>query len=275
MSARSRTTGAQFAVLLLGVAALAGLVWLVLILLRPPAGVAAPAMTPTPVGTATFTLTPSPSPTATATATITPSPTRTPTPTPLAPLACLPPEAPREEAQVVAVINGAYIEVRTANARFFVRYLGVDPTGDGQAAAALNRSLVEGQTVTLVENGVDSDDQGNRLRYVLAGERFVNFELVRQGAALAGLYPLPSICLDTFLAAEGLARAEKLGYWAALGPAPLQTFPVDQTPPCDCRLRYSCTDFASQSDAQACYNACGDYRNAGLDPDHNGLACDE
>ncbi len=275
MSARSRTNSAQFFVLLVGVIVLAGMAWLVIVLIRPASGAAAPVLPPTAAGSATFTLTPSPSPSASATLTATPRPSLTPTPTPLIPLACLPPDAPREEAQVAAVVNGAYIEVKTARGRFFVRYLGVDPTGDGQAAAALNRSLVEGQTVTLVADGVDSDDQGDLLRYVLAGERFVNFELVRQGAALAGLYPPPSACVDTLLAAEGLARAEQLGYWQGSAAAPLVTLPASPGASCDCRVKYACSDFASQGDAQACYNACGDYRNAGLDPDHNGLACDE
>ena len=176
---------------------------------------------------------------------------------------------------MVAVINGAYIEVRTGSERFFVRYLGVDPTGDGQAAAALNQALVEGQEVTLVTDGAESDGQGNQLRYVLAGDQFVNFELVRQGVALPGLYPPAVQCMDTLLAAETLAHVENLGYWASTGVEPLVTVPANQEPVCDCRVRYACAEFSSQSDAQACYNACGDYRNASLDPDHNGLACDE
>lgn len=275
MSDRSRTNGAQFAVLLVGVMVLAGMIWLILFLLKPDSGVAAPAPTETPAGTATPTSTPSPSATATATFTPTPLPSLTPTPTPLVPLACIPPDAPRELAQVVAVINGAYLEVRTGSERFFVRYLGVDPTGDGQAAAALNQALVEGQEVTLVTDGAESDGQGNQLRYVLAGDKFVNFELVRQGTALAGLYPPAVQCIDTLLAAELLAHTENLGYWASTGVEPLVTIPANPAPVCDCRVRYACSEFSSQSDAQDCYNACGDYRNSSLDPDHNGLACDE
>ena len=275
MSDHSRTNGAQFAVLLAGVLVLAGMIWLILFLLQPVSGEAAPAPTPTPAGTSTPTYTSSPSPTATATITPTSLPSLTPTPTPLVPLACLPPEAPREQALVVAVINGAYIEVKAGEERFFVRYLGVDPTGDGQAAAALNRGLVEGQEVTLVTDGAESDGQGDQLRYVLAGDRFVNFELVRQGTALAGLYPPAIHCMDMLLGAETLAHAENLGYWASTGAEPLVTFPANPAPACDCRVKYSCSEFGSQSDAQACYNACGDYRNSSLDPDHNGLACDE
>jgi hypothetical protein len=134
---------------------------------------------------------------------------------------------------------------------------------------------VDAQTVSMVADAIDKDDQGYLLRYVLAGDVFVNFDLVRKGAALVALNQTLPACLDTLLAAEKLARDEKTGFWGAAAGTPLPPQITPLEPPCDCNVKYSCTDFASQPAAQACYNACGDYRNAGLDPDHNGLACDE
>jgi len=215
------------------------------------------------------TLTPSETPTPS------PSPTATPSPTPLDPLSCLAPDAPRAEGQVSAVVSGSVIEVKEGGRRYFVRYLGVDPVGDGQASAAFNRQLVEGQRVTLVSDLVDVDERGNRLRYVLAGEVFVNFEMIRQGLALPGFSPPAQACQAVLLAAEALARQEKLGYWGLAEGTPMLPGATLPEAGCDCAVRYTCADFSSQSAAQACYNACGDYRNTGLDPDHNGLACDE
>lgn len=227
----------------------------------------APEVVPTQAPSASPTHTPSASPSPTATPTV--------TPTLLAPLTCLPEEAERVEASVNAVVGASVIQVREGNRRYFVRYLGVDPAGDGYAAAEFNRQLVEGRVVTLIGDGPDADEQGNLLRYVLAGDVFVNFEIVRQGLALVSLNPPPAACQGVLLAGEELARRARLGYWGVADGTPFAPFATSAVPPCDCNIRYTCAEFASQSAAQACYNACGDYRNASLDPDHNGLACDE
>lgn len=235
---------------------------------------------------------PAPLPTSTSSPIQTQSPASSPTPgggeaslvptTTANPLTCLPPDAERSQARVTSVLDAATIQVQLNGQTVTVRYLGVDPAGPGAdtQSTALNRSLVEGQTVELVKDIYDADAQGRLLRYVLAGNEFVNYEMVRQGAALAALYPPGIACADTLVAADRLARAEHLGFWAAGQQANLPATPTpapgnpSQNPPCDCNHAYSCSDFTSQSAAQACYDACGDYRNAGLDADHNGLACE-
>ncbi|MBI4928691.1 MAG: hypothetical protein HY835_13055, partial [Anaerolineae bacterium] len=206
---------------------------------------------------------------------ITPSPSPTITPTPLPPAACLRVNAAREEAEVVAVLSANTIEVKTTESRYFVRYLGVDLVGDGLAGLALNRTLVEGKIVTLIGDATDGGDPEYRLRYVMSGDIFVNYALVRQGTAMTALFPSIPECMDVFLAGEALAKSELAGFWGQQGATSLPPGVGTLAPACDCKVRYACTDFASQSDAQACYNACGDYRNSSLDPDHNGLACDE
>jgi endonuclease YncB( thermonuclease family) len=262
-------------VVLLIIAAL-GLAVVLLFFSPPPT---APAVQPSGVTPVSL-----PSPTLSIPPAQTPLPSVSPAPsaTPL-PQACLPPDGERSQARVTAVLDGATIQAEVNGHPVTVRYLGVDPPGPGAAAGstALNRSLVEGQTVDLVKDIYDSDAQGRLLRYVLAGDVFVNYVLVRQGDALAALYPPGISCAETLVAADRLARAERLGFWASAPQAALPATPTSaaaggatQRAPCDCNRTYSCSDFASQSSAQACYNACGDYRNAGLDADHNGLACE-
>lgn len=275
MDSRKRFTGAQNALITLVIFLTVGLLGALMFLLQRGAAAQSPSPTPSQAATATAlptktaTFTPSP------TASSTPTPSATPSPTPLAPLACLPVDMVRVDAEVRAVVSGSVIVVKENGARYFVRYLGVDPFGDGLSSAAYNRELVEGQTVSLYGGLTDNDGQGNMLRFVVVGERLVNFEMVRQGMALVGLYPAFSTCLDTLLAGQALAKQESLGYWGLDSGTPLAPIITPPEAACDCDVRYACTDFSSQSAAQACYNACGDYRNVSLDPDYNGLACDE
>lgn len=276
MSPRQKIHGAQDALLLLVfLLALGGLGGVFFWMKSGGVGAATGGASPTPSAALLHSATPWPTPTPSATPTLSPSPTVTPSPTPIDPLSCLAPDAPHAEGQVSAVVSGSVIEVKEGGRRYFVRYLGVDPAGDGQAAAAFNRQLVEGQRVTLVSDLADVDERGNHLRYVLVGDILVNFEMVRQGLALPGFSPPAQACQAVLLAAEALARQEKLGYWGLAEGTPMLPGATRPEPECDCTLRYTCADFPSQSAAQACYNACGDYRNTGLDPDHNGLACDE
>jgi hypothetical protein len=158
-----------------------------------------------------------------------------------------------------------------------VTLLGVETAGEDGFALGVLRQLVEGQRVQLLREAVDVDSGGRLLRYVIAGGVFVNYELVRRGAGLPALYPPGQACAETMLAAERLARAEGLGYWSLIGGGLVGGL-VTTTPgalPCDCSVEYQCLDFTLRSDAQACYDACGDYRNVTLDEDNDGLACED
>lgn len=194
------------------------------------------------------------------------------------PLACLPDPGQAEEGRAAAVLEDAGIQVELAGKTAEVRLIGVDPAGSSAQVMALLRELVEGKTLRLLRDGQDADAQGNLLRYVLVGETFVNFEMVRRGAALPALYPPRMACMESFLAAGQRARAEGKGYWSLQPDLPGGLLPVPTASaseqPCDCAQTYACTDFKTRSAAQACYNACGDYRNTTLDPDHNGQACE-
>lgn len=203
-----------------------------------------------PIPTATLTLTPSPSPkpTRTATATRTPTPSRTPrptaTPTPeirsdalrtIPGAECLPPDRPVESAHLVRVIDGDTIDVALGGQTRRVRYIGIDAPERNQPfyaeSAAANRSLVAGKTLWLVRDVSETDRYGRLLRYVIAGEIFVNLALVREGYAQTMTVPPDVSCAEAFRAAEAEARAAGRGLWGWPTPTPTALLPTAAPPP--------------------------------------------
>ena len=97
----------------------------------------------------------------------------------------------------------------------------------GRAAlAALRRLAPIGRAITLVRDPeLDATDRyGRLLRYVVAGGRNVNLELVREGAASAYFFhgDLGRYARD-LLTAVTEAQASKRGYWGACPRARLDT----------------------------------------------------
>ena len=105
-----------------------------------------------------------------------------------------------------------------------VRYIGMDtpemrgennnPEPYALEACQVNAALVEGRSVRLVRDASDTDRYGRLLRYVYAGETFVNAELVRQGLAYAFPLPPDTQYSSLFENLERDARKKKLGMWA-------------------------------------------------------------
>ena len=134
-----------------------------------------------------------PPPTAEPTATITPTLTPTFTPLPAIPAIpeaeCIPTVTEREFATVSNVVDGDTIDVLIEGASFRVRYIGMDAPEVGEPysseATSRNTELVQGRTVTLVKDASETDISGSLLRYVLSGNSFVNYSLVRDGFAYA------------------------------------------------------------------------------------------
>lgn len=97
-----------------------------------------------------------------------------------------------ESGVVTQVIDGDTIEVQIGDVGYRVRYVGVNtPERDEvcyQSATDANRSLVAGQTVTLVRDQSNTDRYGRLLRFVYVGDLFVNATLVNQGHAEAVVY---------------------------------------------------------------------------------------
>lgn len=121
---------------------------------------------------------------------------------------------------VERVVDGDTIELENGEK---VRYIGIDTPETkhpnkaiqcfGVEAAVQNKELVEGKAVRLEKDVTDRDRYGRLLRYVYVGEKFINYELVRQGFALVYTYPPDVKYNEVFLEAQKQAREEKLGLW--------------------------------------------------------------
>lgn len=123
--------------------------------------------------------------------------------------------------KVTRVIDGDTIEIEGGQR---VRYIGIDTpeTVDprkpvqcfGIEASKKNKELVEGQRVRLEKDITDRDKYRRLLRYVWAGDTFVNLELVKQGFAHSYSYPPDIKYQDRFVEAEREARMAKSGLWS-------------------------------------------------------------
>lgn len=137
---------------------------------------------------------------------------------------CLPPN-PIEVAIVSSIVDGDTIHVQMNGQEYKVRYIGIDApeTGTGNQAsiaAAANSAMTNGQTVMMVKDQSETDSFGRLLRYVIAGNGFVNYELVRQGYASAKDYPPDSACAHTLAAAMQEASSNHLGLWSPTATSP-------------------------------------------------------
>jgi micrococcal nuclease len=135
----------------------------------------------------------------------------------------------RQYARVTRIIDGDTIEVDIGGQTYRVRYIGMDTPENtsqidyfGPEATYKNRLLVEGKTVLLFRDVSETDRYNRLLRYVVADNIFVNYELVRAGYASVATYPPDVACKDNFLAAQSFARQSLLGFWA---PTPIPAVP--------------------------------------------------
>jgi len=127
----------------------------------------------------------------------------------------IPPGA--EVADVIGVIDGDTIDVRIDGVEYRVRYIGINTPERDEAcyeeASAANAALVERQQLILVRDTSETDQYGRLLRYVYAGDLFVNAELVAEGWAEARRYPPDTYYADYLNELEQDARAGNLGCW--------------------------------------------------------------
>jgi micrococcal nuclease len=133
---------------------------------------------------------------------------------------CLPQNTKHEIGFVVSVIDSDTIDVRIGGLDYRVRYIGMDTPELDEAyydqATGRNQDLVGGRQVTLIEDDSETDQYDRRLRYVVMDDKFINYELVRQGYAVAATFPPDVACSSIFLEAEQLARVEERGLWREL-----------------------------------------------------------
>jgi micrococcal nuclease len=129
-----------------------------------------------------------------------------------------------EDATVTRVIDGDTIEVRVNDARFTVRYIGIDtpetrgtPTQTclSRQATAANRALVLGKTLRLERDVSEFDKYGRLLRYAyLPDGTMVNENLVLNGFAQIETYPPDVKHVDVLAWAQQKAREQKIGLWS-------------------------------------------------------------
>jgi micrococcal nuclease len=133
-----------------------------------------------------------------------------------------------EVATVSQVVDGDTIHVMMNGKEYKVRYIGMDApemTGEtySEQAKEYNSKLVSGQTVMMVKDQSETDKYDRLLRYVIAGNTFVNYDLVEKGFARAKDYPPDSACKSVFVDAMATAKASNLGLWAAAAAAVVPT----------------------------------------------------
>lgn len=130
---------------------------------------------------------------------------------------CLPAN-PIEVARVTSIVDGDTIHVEMNGQEYKVRYIGIDAPESGTGteasiATAANSTLVKDQTVMMIRDQSNTDRYDRLLRYVVTGNGFINYELVRQGYAIAKDYPPDSACAANLAAAMNEARTNQLGLW--------------------------------------------------------------
>jgi micrococcal nuclease len=124
-------------------------------------------------------------------------------------------------AEVVSVTDGDTIRVRMPDGTNEpVRLIGIDAPEDGslldQQATDYLEELVLGEDVRMVVDVSDRDRFERLLRYVYAGDLFVNEEMVRAGLAIAKRYK-PDIAMALVLeAAQRRAEQGALGLFSGV-----------------------------------------------------------
>ncbi|MFA5015256.1 MAG: thermonuclease family protein [Actinomycetota bacterium] len=98
-----------------------------------------------------------------------------------------------------------------------VRLIGINTPEHGmyffEEAREVLGTIVLGKEIVLEKDISDKDKYGRLLRYVYAGDLFVNLEMVKRGFANTYTYPPDIKYNEEFLEAERYARENNLGLW--------------------------------------------------------------
>ena len=193
-------------------------------------------------------------------------------------------------AELVRVVDGDTIVVRIEgeSGQETVRLIGIDtpetkkPNAPvqcyGKEATAFTTNLLSGKRIWLEPDTSNRDQYGRLLRYVWVENGtsylFANEDIVSLGYGTAGDYPPDTRYHDRLFAALDRARSQELGMWGACELQAMGTF-VPGAPDWWTGGDLDCSDFASQDDAQAFFEAMG---GPGKDPDNldedgDGIVC--
>lgn len=116
---------------------------------------------------------------------------------------------------VATVVDGDTVDMADGSR---VRYLCIDTPERGEPfyeeATEYNRDLVGGRAVVLERGLRDLDQYGRLLRYVHAGDVFVNAELVRSGLARTLVYNENEKYVELLRKLEAEAQSAGAGIWS-------------------------------------------------------------
>jgi len=121
-----------------------------------------------------------------------------------------------EYATVTYIYDGDTIQVEMDGEKYKVRFIGIDtPERDEfyywDATQANAELLPIGTEVMLIKDVNDTDRYDRLVRYVVAGDTFVNYELVLDGYAYAKSYRPDTSCDVTLDDAEKIASENQVG----------------------------------------------------------------
>jgi|SRR5690606_37736402 len=203
-----------------------------------------------------------------------------------------------EEAEFVEAIDGDTAKLRIDGKVETVRFLLIDTPETkhpelgaqpmGKEASAFTRNMLEEADRITLEYDKEKRDKYDRvLAYVYADGQNVQLALLKKGLARVGYVYESRRHLNTFREAEQMAKEKKLGIWQCPGYVTENGF--DKTKWCEPMVGNKdprsnnpqgpdrdCSDFKTQAEAQAFYEAAGgpDRDPHRLDPDKDGVACE-
>lgn len=200
---------------------------------------------------------------------------------------------------VTKVVDGDTLQVDMNGDAITLRLIGintpetVDPRRPvecfGREASAKAKEILTGARVRVEMDPSQGnyDKYGRTLAYVFLddGTNF-NEYMIREGYAYEYTYHLPYKYQTQFKDAEHVARTEERGLWAdgacesknvsvKIPPAIYSVTTSGKNYVCD-KNTYNCSDFSTQQDAQAVFDACGGSANDvhKLDSDKDGTVCE-
>ncbi|MBW2975208.1 thermonuclease family protein [Candidatus Woesearchaeota archaeon] len=177
---------------------------------------------------------------------------------------------------VTMVIDGDTIGVGRGKR---VRLICIDTPEAGQPyykeAKTYLTDLILNKEVKLVKDVSETDRYGRLLRYVYAGNTFVNGELVKKGYARVYRYPPDTKLCSHLETLERDAKNNNLGIWSEIKEEQEKGHTPNLGYICSYNA-YNCNDFATHAKAQAVYESCGGVSHDvhRLDRDKDGLACE-
>lgn len=151
----------------------------------------------------------------TATAPPVPAPTTADATAQAAAVKCIP-GSPVQKGKVLDVLDGTTIKVLIDGFAYVVRYIGIEPPANknfATLAATTNGGLVFAKDITLVADAQDKDANGRLLRYVSAGDTFVNLALIQKGQVSTIDSTPNNACAGVFSDVEKAAREAGVGMW--------------------------------------------------------------